>query len=195
MKSIKLSLSQPLREVRLVPAAGVGGAGNVATNEAAEKAAYERGRMDAEKLLREQMMQQRSELAVLQKGILQSLRSSSTQVVQQSEALLVDLALEVARRLVAGISITPDMVSGSIREALDQVETSTEITVQIHPDDLALLQQIAEADRPGAELPEPIRLHPNPSIERGGCLVQTRFGLIDNQRETKLRHLKESLAA
>jgi flagellar biosynthesis/type III secretory pathway protein FliH len=39
----------------------------------------------------------------------------------------------------------------------------------------------------------PLRFISATEVTRGGCLVQTRFGLIDARRETKLAQLKQSL--
>ena len=117
-----------------------------------------------------------------------------TDVVQQSESLLVELSLEVAGKLVADIALSPEGVAATVREALEQVEGTTEITVQLHPEDLALLEQVVAAERPSLPGVDAVRLVAAPTVSRGGCLVHTRFGIIDNQRETKLRNLRETLS-
>lgn len=197
---LRVNFSEPLQAVRVVPGlkstspTTVSGISSLAVGEL-EKAAYERGRRDAEKSLQEQLIQQRAELATLQHGALRAVKDSISQVVQQSEALLVDLALEVACRLVSELPINREMVAANVREALNQIEGTSEITLQLHPEDLSLFEQIDTLDRPGAPGVESIKLQPNPAVTRGGCLVHTRFGVIDNQRETKLRNLKQTLAA
>ncbi len=193
MPALAISLTQPLRDVRIT--AQPGSIGNSSSLEDVEKAAFERGRAEAEKNLREQLMQQRAELASVQAGVLKSLRDAVSQVVQQSEILLVDLALDVAQKLVAGMPITREMVAAGVQEALDQIDSTTEITVQLHPDDLVIFEQIPPPDRPGASSMDCIRLAGSPLVERGGCVVHTRFGIIDTQRHTKIRTLKSALAS
>ena len=68
---------------------------------AAEQAAYERGRLDGEKNLGEQMLQQRSELLELHQGVIESLRSAVPEVIQQTETALMQIALECAQKIVA----------------------------------------------------------------------------------------------
>ena len=48
-----------------------------------------------------------------------------------------------------------------------------------------------------AGLPEtgPLRFSHSSEIGRGGCIIQTRFGLIDARRETKLEQLRQTLSA
>lgn len=193
-----LKLPHPVRDVRLArhPAPTAGSSRGPASDlRAAEDAAYQRGRREAESELQSQLIQQRSEMAALSQGILRSLRDSAAEVVRQSEGLLVDLALEMSSRLLSGQPLDAARISANVREALLQVEEATEIRVQVHPEDLALLQQLAEGERPESGIPGPVLWVPTSAVQRGGCLVQTRFGFIDNQPDTKLRTLKAAVAA
>lgn len=160
-----------------------------------EQKAYLRGRQDAEKELREQMIAQRSELAVMQQGVLKSMKDSVSDVCRQTEGLLIDLALEVATKLVASLPVTAELVSARVKEALAQAEHSSGITVQIHPEDARLLESLDGGAPAVAGGSEPLRFIPDPSVERGGCRVQTSFGLIDNQPSTVARKIREAMAA
>jgi flagellar assembly protein FliH len=181
-----LTFTRPLRAVRLASAAPEPG-------EAAITAAYERGRRDGERQLSEQLLRQRNEFVTLQTGLLQSLRGAIPQVVRDSEQTLVALAAAVARKIVGDLPITPELIETGIREALTHVEDSATIRVTVHPDDLALLQQIqspllaATPDRPA------IQFESAPNLTRGGCLVHTRFGVIDARRETKAELISRAL--
>ncbi len=188
MHSQQITLPHPLREVRLLSS-------RVRSGEDLEQKAYLRGRQDAEKELREQMIAQRSELSVMQQGVLKSMKDSLSDVCRQTESLLIDLALEVATKLVASMPVSAELVSARVKEALAQAEHSAGITVQIHPEDARLLEGM------GAEAPSlagsthPLRFMPDPSVERGGCRVQTSFGLIDNQPSTAARKIREAMTA
>lgn len=193
MKSYKtISLTTPLRDVCLVAAAS-----RVETEQRqrdAEQAAYERGRREAEKALSEQLLQQRGEMLELQQGVLTSLRGAVPQLVRESEQALIELALEVAQKIVAGIPISREMIEGTVREAVAQIEQNTEVTVQLNPDDLALLKKHESPifnSLPGADT---LRFNASAEVTRGGCIVHTRFGLIDARRETKIAQLRKSLA-
>lgn len=161
--------------------------------EAARKQGYEAGRADAERALGEQLVRQRAEVGSLASGVLESLRKAVPQVVQETEQHLVGLVLDIARKLVSEIPVTAEMVEVAVREALAEVEGASEFHVRIHPDDLELLRRtdskLLAAGADGAQ----IRFHGTPEVSRGGCLVQTRFGVIDGRRETRFELLKESL--
>ena len=162
---------------------------------AAEQAAYERGRLDGEKNLGEQMLQQRNELLELHQGVIESLRRAVPEVIQQTENTLMQIALECAKKIVAGIPITPELVEAVVREAVTQTKETAEILVQLHPDDLALLRKHQSPMLQGLSETGPLKFIGSTEISRGGCLVQTRFGLLDARRETKLEQLRESISA
>ncbi len=188
-----IRLSQPLRDVRLTaPAMPTEWEQRLHDR---EQAGYERGRLDGERALSEQLLRQRNELLELHRGVLESLRRAVPQVIQQTETALAALALEAARKFVSGLPVSPEMVEACVREAVAQAEEATEFHVFLHPDDLTLLRQ------QGSPLltpsPEGGQMHfqPSPEVTRGGCLVQTRFGTIDARRETKLEQIEKALNA
>ena len=159
-----------------------------------EQSAYERGRRDGEQALSEQLLQQRNETVEIQKGILDSLRRVVPQVAQEAEAALISLALETAKKIVAGLPINAELVETVVREALRQVEDTAEIIIQLNPEDLALLRQHNAPVLAGLPETGPLRFAASAEVTRGGCIVQTRFGLVDARRETKLEQLRQVLA-
>lgn len=201
-----LRCSQPLRDAQLLQrhrdsftttapageAAPVPAPGAAALDELL-KASYERGRMDAEKSLRQQLLEQRVELQRLFQGALTALQQAVPQVVRDTEQAMITLAFEIARKLVGELPISARMVEASVRDALAQIEGTAEFDVRLHPADLDLLR---EAGSPllQSEGGHRVRFQAAPELTRGGCLVQTRFGVIDARRETKFDLLKQSLA-
>jgi flagellar assembly protein FliH len=186
-------LAEPLHDVRATALPPESAQENRAR--ADEQAAYERGRLDAEKNLGEQLLQQRNELLELQQGVLESLRNAVPEVIQQTEGALFQIALESAKKIVAGIPIEPALVEAVVREAVGQTKETAEITIQLHPDDLALLHKHPSPILQGLPEAGPLKFIGSSEITRGGCLVQTRFGLLDARRETKIEQLRESISA
>jgi len=188
-----LRLTQPLRAVRVARPAHKPEGLEQETRER-EQAAYERGKLDGEKALGEQLLRQRQEMRELQEGVLKSFREAVPQVVRDCEQALTALTLEIARKLVAGLPLSVERVEASLQEALRQVEDTTECHCYVHPDDLDLLRR---SDSPllskEGERPD-LHFHPSPEVSRGGCVVKTRFGVVDAQLESKVQLLKQSLA-
>jgi flagellar assembly protein FliH len=160
-----------------------------------ESAAFENGRSAGERALSEQLLNQRNQTVELQRGILHSLQRSLPQVVAEAETALIDLALESAKKIVAGMPVDAAVVEATVREALRQAEDTAEINIQLHPDDLALLRQHQSPVLDGLPETGPLRFSGSTEVTRGGCIIQTRFGLIDARRETKIEQLRQSLSA
>jgi flagellar assembly protein FliH len=156
---------------------------------------YERGRIEGQRALNEQLLRQRSEVHEFFNGICRSLQDAVPKVVRDTEQSLVNLALNIARKLIADLPISAQLVEAVVRQTLATVENSGEFHVDLHPADLELLQQanstlLSPPDRPSA-----IQFHSSTSVTRGGCLVRTSFGVIDARRETKIALLEQELAS
>lgn len=184
-----LQLTEPIRDVTLVRF----GAGE-SLREQDLQAAFERGRIEGENSVGAQLIRQRSEVMELQTGVLAALRNAVPQVTRECERTLVALALEVAQKLVAGMPVSAEMVEAAVRESITQVEDGAEFSVQVHPDDLAALERINSPLLLPQGGRERIRFLGSPQVTRGGCLVQTRFGLIDGRRETRFQALESALS-
>jgi flagellar assembly protein FliH len=194
MKSYNtIPFAEPLIDVRLVDTASPGEAEQ--RRRQTEAAAYERGRHEGEKALSEQLMQQRAEVLELHQGVIESLNAAIPRINRETEKALTELALEAARRIIAGMPIQPDMIEAVVREAISQVEDTAEMTVQLHPEDLALLRKHQSPILQNPSETGPLRFGTSAEVTRGGCLVHTRFGLVDARRETKIEQIRQSLSA
>ncbi len=158
-----------------------------------EREAYERGHLEAERALRQQLVQQRADLQALQAGVLASLRDAIPQFLNRNEQAFVGLAMETARRLVSGIEINPAMIEAAVREALNQAKNSGKITVLLNPEDLALIEQVHSPLTREEMGGERITLQASPKISRGGCVIESDFGSLDARRETKYELLRQAV--
>lgn len=191
--SEKIRLNQPLKDVTLAPLPGSPEWEQRVVER--ERAAFERGRIEGERALSQQLVQQRSDLLELQNGVLTSLRQTLPKLVTDAEESLVQLAYSAALKIIADIPISTELVEAVVREALGQLDHEANIVVLLNPQDLDLLRKINAPlllEQVGGQ---PLRFQASPDITRGGCLLQTNFGVVDARRETKIERLRDSLAA
>jgi len=184
----KIQLGEALFGVKLAVAKIMGKAPE-------DAGSYERGRRDGEQAARQALAKERMDLDKLHQGIASSVGAAVPRALRDCESDMVRLAVQVAERLVAGVPVSAEMVEGSIRETVAQVEDDTEVQVQLHPEDLALLRRtnspLLETSAPGRKL----TFQGMAEITRGGCVVKTRFGVMDGRRESKLEAMKQALHA
>jgi len=191
--SEQIRFSQPLKDVTLAPLPGSPEWEQRVLER--ERAAFERGRIEGERALSQQLVQQRSDLLELQNGVLTSLRQAMPKLVTDAEEALVQLAYSAALKIIAETPISTELVEAVVREALGQLDHEANIVVLLHPQDLELLRKINAPlllEQIGGQ---PLRFQASPDITRGGCLLQTNFGTVDARRETKIERLRDSLAA
>jgi flagellar assembly protein FliH len=190
--SESITLRQPLRDVRLLTPAPA--PDWPALLREREQAAYERGRRDGELARNEQAAREAGHAVAQWNQLVESLRQTVPQVIRETENTLLHLALEAAQKVVGGLPITAEMVEAVVREAVQQAENTADITIQLHPEDLALLRSRPSTLLNGPTDTGPLKFAAASEVTRGGCLVRTRFGVIDARRETKLEQLRQTLA-
>jgi flagellar assembly protein FliH len=186
-----ITLQQPFQDVRLLTKAPVLDWQEHVRER--EKAAYEQGRLEGERALGEQLLQQRNEIVELQTGVLNSLNQMLPKMIRETESALIQLALESAKKIVCGMKIDSKTVEAVVREALKQVQDTAEVSVRLHPEDLALLRKHKSPLLEGLPETGPLQFVASEEVARGGCIVQTRFGLVDALRETKLEQLRKAV--
>ena len=81
-----------------------------------------------------------------------------------------------------------------VREALELAAGSGSIQLRMHPDDLAVLgSQVELLTGELARLGTP-EILADPTIEKGGCRVETRSGSIDQQFAAQIARIEQELA-
>ncbi|MEA2267914.1 MAG: flagellar assembly protein FliH [bacterium] len=118
------------------------------------------------------------------------------EAVDGTERRAVELALELASKIVAGtIEVEPDRVLDAVRGALRCLVERERIHVLVHPDDLASVRE-AMAGLAG-ELGgiEHVEVQEERRIARGGALVRTTDAEIDASVQTKLERAREVVMA
>jgi flagellar biosynthesis/type III secretory pathway protein FliH len=158
-----------------------------------EQEAYARGVADGERALSEQLVRQRAELRDVQERLFAQLEGAIPQVIRDCEQALIAIAWETARKVVNSVEITPAMVEAALDEALSSLRQTGRVRVQLHAEDLALLERVNSPILLRELGGERIRMEASPEVGRGGCLVFTDFGTVDARREVKLELLRQSM--
>lgn len=101
-----------------------------------------------------------------------------------------ELAAAMAERIIRReIQQRPEITLDWIREALELAAGASEVVLHLHPEDLeGLGSQINEITRTFSNLAV-ATMAPDEKVSRGGCVVKTKFGVIDQQVRTQLDRL------
>ena len=160
--------------------------------EALRREAFRQGQDSAQAFADRQLVDIRSDVQHLQDGIFAKLADFEPVLVSQIRAALPDLALDLARRLMAGFESGPEIIERICSEALNQLLPEREnLELILSPRDAHLLGELNPAwlqRYPGLKVRE------DASLATGDCQVRSRFGLTDARRVTKLETLSLGLA-
>jgi flagellar assembly protein FliH len=124
-------------------------------------------------------------------ALLESLEAELGGLQQDMARTLALTAMHLTRQIVRDeLTTRPELIALVAQEALDTLLLSAKhITLRVHPDDHPLVAQGA------AEVlaARGARLLSDPSMARGGCLVESDTGVIDASMETRWRRAAASL--
>jgi flagellar assembly protein FliH len=180
---------------RLTGVAIAGQAGRYYTESelaAREEAAYQRGVDATRTLADQQMVEFRADIEQLSDGVFKKLSTIEPQVIAQLRETLPALALDLARRLLAGFEPSAEIVSRICEEALTEIFPEREnLELSVAPRDAALLEKLNPdwlRRYPG------LRIRSDSTLKPGDCLLRSRFGLTDARLHTKLTALEHNLS-
>lgn len=160
---------------------------------AREDAAYHRGIDASRALADQQMVEFRADIEALGDGVFKRLAEVEPALLAQLRDTLPALAVEIARRLLAGYEPPAEVVARICEEALNEIFPERDnLELSLSPRDAALLGKLnPEWMRryPG------LRIRAEATLTPGDCQVRSRFGLTDARIATKLAALEHSLAS
>ena len=193
LKDIRIAgESSPLRQIEVVPREDL---------KLTEQAAYERGKKDAEATLQGQLevmkteyaTEQQQKLADFFKNIQDDLGGQVPRMLQSLEKHVINLAADIAIKIVAGTPVDKSMVESVVKDALAKAEKDTEVVVLLNEADLELLSQADSELLQRTHGSSEVVFKASPEVSRGGCLLETRYGTVDARIETKADVLKKAV--
>jgi flagellar assembly protein FliH len=152
------------------------------------------GRLAAEqaahRVLDEKVAQQMATLRpALQSAVAQLIDARGAWLDHWRE-MAIQLSAAMAERIVRReLAQRPEIALDAIREAMELAAGASEIVLHLHPADLeSMRSQIDEITSTFCGLAA-ANVRADEDIARGGCIVKTKFGSIDQQIKTQLDRL------
>ena len=116
---------------------------------------------------------------------IEELGTLRTALIRKTERQVVQLALAMAKRIVhREITLDRELLTTMARVALDRLSTTSATTIRLHPEDYAATAGLRKADESGN-----VQVVSDSSVRRGGCLIQSDFGLIDVGVDSQIQEL------
>ena len=158
-----------------------------------EQAAYHRGFEAGKAEAMEEASRTIKRAAGLLVSTAEALDAARLGVVRELEDSVYLLALAVARHLILReVSADPAVVRELVQRGLESFPVGSRVEIHLHPDDLAALR--GQFELPGSDgRTAEIQWTADPSVERGGCALETPHRVVDGRVDLALRDLYHRL--
>ncbi len=162
--------------------------------ETAKEEAYKRGWHDAEQNYKSEIEKQKKEYASLMdvfQNAVKQLTDKREKIWQDSESEIVRLILAISKKIVAceinngSINVAKHIV----KEAISCAGEKKIIAVRLSPVDISKMNTSEEMKI----IDHNIKIVEDRTITPGGCVVETDFGSIDSQIETRWEEINKVL--
>jgi flagellar assembly protein FliH len=127
-------------------------------------------------------------------SLVSQLIDAKAELMRRWEESAVAVATAIAQRIIRReLERKPEITLDLIREALQLAAGAAEITVHVNQTDYEHLgAQVNRLVYTIARL-TPTKVHADPDITPGGCVVRTKYGEIDQRIEAQLARVEEEL--
>jgi flagellar assembly protein FliH len=156
---------------------------------------YEQGYTEGERHARQQADEELQHtvetLRAQVEQVIQSVQAQYNEYLQHAEAQMLELAMEIARKIVREeLKLQPDHALAIVRDALRRVQGFVQIRIRVNPLDLELIRQNRAALLHIVDGVEGIEIVEDRRVDQGGCIIETEQGVYDARIKTQLSELE-----
>jgi len=156
---------------------------------------YEQGYADGEQHARQhaeaELQRTIESLRTQVEQVIQTLQTQYESYIQDAEAQMLELALEVARKIVREeLRIQPDHALAIVRDALRRVQGFAHLRIRVNPLDLELIRQNRATLLHIVDGIDGIEIVEDRRVDQGGCIIETEQGVYDARIRTQLSELE-----
>jgi flagellar assembly protein FliH len=162
--------------------------------EAAEREASKKGREEGREEGYKEGVAEAERLIGRLHVILDRAMDKRAEILQETEAQVVELVLLVAKKVVKVISENQkSVVIQNISQALRKLKTKSDVIVRVNLSDLQLASDHVKDFIQMTENAKKMQIVEDSTVDRGGCVIETDFGEIDARISSQLSELEERI--
>ena len=186
---LELDLVEPMRSLR-VSYDGPPRVDAKVFEEEIEKS-HQKGYDEASQQYSQQILEFRSEVNALREKTFSDVENKFGKIVAEAREALMTLTHDCVSRTLGGIEFDSETILSIVNSVIEESGLDDEkMEVRLNPLDFALLEDLEVGIRskhPWLEFAE------DKGLQRGDCLLSSRFGKVDGLISTKLNRLKDGL--
>lgn len=116
------------------------------------------------------------------------------QIIEESEAQIVELVISMARKVVKAITESQkNVVLNNVVQALAKLRSKSDIVIRVNLEDVGATTEHAKEIMERIERVNNVTVAEDSTVDRGGCIIETDFGEIDARISSQLREIEERI--
>jgi flagellar assembly protein FliH len=157
-------------------------------------AAYQQGFKEAEKVLKAKINDELKEQISRFEQLFKNFSDEVGNLGRTIESLIISLAVEIAKKIVKKeIEKDDNFVINQVKDAIKRVIGVERIKLRINPEDEKLIKELKPELLQIADSTRDIIVESDPSVERGGCIIESELGNVDARISTQFSLIENSL--
>jgi flagellar assembly protein FliH len=124
----------------------------------------------------------------------ESALSEKNKVVKSAEDDVVDLSVDIAKKVVdRELETNHDIVVNFVKEAIKALENREKITIYAHPDDIELIKSHREDFKKLTDLTDTLHILPDDMLSRGECRLESESEIVDTDINYQFGEIRKKL--
>jgi type III secretion protein L len=121
-------------------------------------------------------------------------RQEQEQFLKNANRDLMDLAFKIAEKIIGKqLEIDPDTIISIVKQAMQTVRQTKQLTIRVHPDDAKRLKANEEELQEALGRQRIFDIVEDKKVQPGGCIIESEIGTVQAQLSTQLERLKKIL--
>jgi flagellar assembly protein FliH len=113
--------------------------------------------------------------------------------VDHMEAETVRLALAIAKKVIGNQTEHQAVIQHVVRQAMEKVNDTRHLIIKLNPKDLDAVHDLRQDLMPADDFGTVFRMEADETIQRGGCVIETKLGDVDARIDKQIKIIEELL--
>ncbi|WLR43542.1 flagellar assembly protein FliH [Bacillus carboniphilus] len=147
---------------------------------------FKQGKQEVNKQYDELMGQARNIVSLSKKEYEKKLESAKEE--------MVSLSIQIAEKVMGmNLDLKPSLLTSLVKKVLKDVKDHPEVKIYVNPECFPLLMDAKEELKKTLINQADLFIYPDEQMNKDGCMIESKYGLIDASIDTQLEQLKKQL--
>ncbi len=161
-------------------------------SEEIKKKAYEEGYEEGKSLAEQNTHEAIENAARVFEECMGKIIQVKSNFLEQITPQILELVFQISEKVISTqIRINPEIISTIVKETLEVLIESQEVNIHVNPEDYSFIQRYIYKRIENGERLQDIIILPDDTVERGGCIAETKTKFVDNQISSRLNLIIE----